>query len=224
MKAVLINGSPRRKNWNTITLLQEAQKGLEEMGFETEIFNLYAQLYRGCVSCFLCKKKGNIKKHLCAYKDDLTPILQKSMEADVIIIGSPVYLGEPTGETRAFIERLLFPITSYMVDENGNSVSILNKTVPTAMIYTMNCPRDFMDKLHYPTLLGNTVDALKMLFGYSEVLYSCDTYQFKDYSQYEANRFDVDHKIEMRDKQFPIDCKEAYELGKRLAELALKEK
>ncbi len=221
MKAVLINGSPRRKNWNTVTLLEEAEKGLKELGFETEIINLYAQLYRGCISCFLCKKKKNIDKHICLYKDDLTPILEKSMAADVIIVGSPVYFGEPTGETRAYLERLFFPVTSYMVDENGNRISILNKTKPTAMIYTMNAPENIAGQINYPILLGNSVSAFEMLFGCSEVLYAYDTYQFTDYAQYEANMFDPDHKIEMRDKQFPIDCKKAYELDKRLGQMAL---
>ncbi len=221
MKAVLINGSPRKKNWNTVTLLEKAADGLKECGFETEIINLYDQLFHGCISCFLCKRKKFIDKHICQYKDNLTPILEKSMEANVIVVGSPVYLGEPTGETRCYLERLQFPVTSYMVDENGNKVSILTEPKPTAMIYTMNCPVDYMDQIGYPILLGNSANAFEALFGYSEILYACDTYQFRDYSQYEASMFDPVHKVEMKEKQFPIDCQKAFELGKRLGKVAL---
>lgn len=51
MKALAINGSPRR-NQNTGQLLQRALDGASSRGAETEIIHLYGQHYKGCTSCF----------------------------------------------------------------------------------------------------------------------------------------------------------------------------
>ena len=133
MKALFVNGSPR-KNWNTHKMLESAAKGAAEAGAETEIVHLYDMAFKGCVSCFACKVKGNRTNGLCAFRDPLTPVLEKARAADVIVIGSPVYFSYPTGPTRSFLERLLFPVLAYKTEGRR----ILKKTVPTAMIYTMN--------------------------------------------------------------------------------------
>lgn len=54
------------------------------------------------------------------------------------------------------------------------------------------------------------------LMGNCRTLYSCDTYQFDDYSRYHASMWDEQHKAEHRDRQFPIDLQNAYELGRTL--------
>ena len=58
-------------------------------------------------------------------------------------------------------------------------------------------------------------------FGASETLYSCDTYQFADYSRYDMNLFDEAAKRAHRDAQFPIDLAAAHALGKQLVEKAM---
>ena len=57
------------------------------------------------------------------------------------------------------------------------------------------------------------------MFGPTEILYSFDTYQFNDYSRYDAAMLSEEHKARMRETQFPKDLQKAYELGKRLASL-----
>ena len=57
MKVIGINGSPRR-NWNTATLVRDALEGAAEMGAETELYNLYDLDFKGCTSCFSCKRIG----------------------------------------------------------------------------------------------------------------------------------------------------------------------
>lgn len=219
MKAIFINGSPRR-NQNTFKLIDAARRGAESVGAETEIVQLFSIEYTGCKSCFACKLKNAKTNGLCAIHDSLRPILEKCLAADAIVIGSPVYFHYPTGQVRSLIERLLFPLLSYSADEDGNSLKIRDKIVPSAMIYTMNCPEDYMKEVDYPTILGATVESFNYVLGYGEVLYSCDTYQFSNYDRYEANRFDEAHKREHRDKQFPIDIEKAFELGARLIEKA----
>ncbi len=100
-KALFINGS-QRKNGNTAQLLKRAMDGAREAGAEVELVNLYdrSMNYKGCMSCFACKLKGG-KKGVCSFKDDLQPILQKAVEADVLVCGSPNYCGYPSAALRA---------------------------------------------------------------------------------------------------------------------------
>ena len=211
MKALLINGSPR-KNWNTHKMLESAMKGAAEAGAETELVHLYDAAFKGCVSCFVCKVKDNKTNGLCAFKDALTPTLEKTYQADVIVIGSPVYFSSPTGLVRSFMERLLFPALRYNMEDRR----VLKKNVPTAMIYTMNCPENMAEQVNYPTLLSPNEQALKMLFGYCETLCAYNTYQFNDYSRYDVAMFKEEDKARQRKEQFPKDLQNAYELGKRL--------
>lgn len=215
MKVLAFNGSPR-KGWNTEKLLQKALEGARSVGAETELIQLYDQEFKGCVSCLACKRKNSTTNGLCAYRDALTPILKKAQQADALIVGSPVYYDYPTAQTRAFLERLMFPLDPYMVDENGKRIRYLNKTVPTAIIYTMNCPEWLMEQIHYPTILGANEKAMDRLFGYCETLNSCDTFQYTDYAKYDCNLFDADKKAIQRDTQFPVDLENAFELGMRL--------
>ena len=215
MKALFVNGSPR-KRWNTHKMLESAMKGATEAGAEAELVHLYDFAFKGCVSCFACKLKDSKTNGLCAFRDALTPTLEKAREADVIVIGSPVYFSYPTGPTRSFLERLMFPVLRYNREER----TLLKKTVPTAMIYTMNCPEALMGQMNYPALLSPNEQALRMLFGYCETLCACNTYQFADYSRYEMTLFKEEDKAKQRDEQFPKDLQNACELGKRLVKIA----
>lgn len=218
MKALFINGSPRRNN-NTAQLLKEAMRGAEEAGAEVEMVNLYdRQLnYKGCMSCFACKVK-NGKKGVCSFRDDLQPIMEKAVEADVLVCGSPVYCNYPSANLRAFMERLIFPAVNY----SDFAHPVILKQKDSATIYTMNCPDETAyEQVKYNVLMGANASQLGM-FGHTETLLSMNTYQFNDYSRYDAAQFSVDAKEQTRAIQFPIDLHNAYELGKRLVNQAEK--
>lgn len=112
MKVISINGSPR-KNWNTDILLQKALNGAKSVGAQTEAIHLYDLNFKGCISCFACKKKNSKYIGHCAMKDDLTNVLEKILVSDVLLLGSPIYFGNVTGLMRSFLERLLFSNLSY---------------------------------------------------------------------------------------------------------------
>lgn len=215
MKALFVNGSPR-KNWNTHQMLESAMEGAAEAGAAVELAHLYDFAFKGCVSCFACKVKNSRTNGLCAFRDPLTPTLEKARAADVLVVGSPVYFGYPTASARAFLERLMFPALAYKV----GAMRVLTKIVPTATIYTMNCPEERAEQLHYPVLLGVNAGALERVFGYSETLCAYDTYQFVDYSRYDVPMFDEKDKARQREEQFPRDLQNARELGRRLVEKA----
>ncbi|MBQ8464623.1 MAG: flavodoxin family protein [Alphaproteobacteria bacterium] len=216
-KVMIINGSPR-KNFNTATLLKEAARGASDMGAETEFVNLYDLNYKGCMSCLVCKRKGNTTNGLCFYKDDLRPILEKCLNADAVIVGSPVYHSYPSGMFRSFLERFMFPAHTYMIDrENGGLKRVLDRTLPVGVIMTMNATQEQFKMHKYDIILDENESSLRAVFGYSETLYSFDTFQYTDYSKYDCDLFDADHKAKMKETQFPIDMRKAYEMGKKLA-------
>lgn len=214
MKAVFINGSPR-KNGNTAKLLKKAMEGAKEAGADVEFIDLYDHNlnYKGCMSCFACKVKGG-RKGICSFKDDLQPILEKAMEADVLVCGSPVYTSYPTANLRAFMERLIFPAVNYSDFRHP----VVNKPKVSATIYTMNCPSMLMYKVNrYDITMDVNASQLGM-FGHTELMLSYDTYQFNDYSRYDAAQIDAEHKAKVHETKFPEDLAKAYNLGKTLVE------
>jgi len=214
LKALFVDGGPRKKN-NTAQMLESAMKGASEAGAETTLIRLYDLNFCGCKSCFACKLKNAKTDGVCAIKDGLRSALEIARQADIIVIGSPVYFGYPSAETRAFMERLLFPNYTYDLSPEGKPlVPIIRKR--TAIIFTMNAPESVFEKINYPILLGTCADQLKFVFGHSEVLYSYDTLQFSDYSRYAANMFNEEAKRRRHEEVFPKDLEKAYELGKRL--------
>ena len=219
-KVIVINGSPR-KNFNTAQMLESARKGAESAGAEAEFINLVDLNFKGCMSCFACKRKGADLKGLCAYKDELTPVLEKILSADAVIIGSPVYYSYPTGMFRNLLERMLFAGGTYMNDGHGGWKRNLKRNIPVGLIFTMNCPQNFAQQLNYPVILGANEGALNMIYGYCETVNAYDTYQFTDYSKYDCDVFDEKHKAQIKDTQFPKDLENAFNLGKKLVELII---
>ena len=74
-----------------------------------------------------------------------------------------------------------------------------------------------MKEFGYEQRFANTQRFLERIFGSSEVLLSCDTLQFEDYSKYVAPRFDPAAKLKRRREVFPQECQKAFEMGARFA-------
>ncbi len=111
MKAIAICGSPR-KNGNTETMLKIVLERLEKTGIETELIRLSGKNIRTCIACGGCKKT---KDRTCSIKgDDFHSILGKMIDADVILLGTPVYFGSATSELTAVLHR-----AGYVARANG---------------------------------------------------------------------------------------------------------
>jgi len=102
MKAVAINGSPR-KGGNTEILLKKALAPLAAAGWETEFVQLGGAAIRGCQACYQCFKKKNSR---CSQKDDFfNPCFEKMAAADAILLGSPTYFTDVSAEMKALLDR-----------------------------------------------------------------------------------------------------------------------
>ena len=211
MKIIAINGSPR-KNWNTATLLGKALEGAALNGAETELVHLYDLDYKGCTSCFSCKLKEGKNFGHCAMNDELTLILRKIEQTDAIILGSPCYWGNITGEMKSFLERLLF---QNMVYDNNNT-PVIKKKIATGFIHTFGAPQERMNTTGFNHYVTQYEFFLRRIFGHSETLLVYDTLQFNDYSKYEASMFSAEAKAKRREEIFPIDCQKAFDMGKNL--------
>jgi multimeric flavodoxin WrbA len=210
MNVIAINGSPRKKG-NTATLLEYAIKGSRSENATTEIIHLYDLQFKGCKSCFWCKQKDSAGIGVCVTNDGLSPVLEKIMKCDVLLLGSPIYYSDVTGMTRCFMERLLFMNLTY--DDPYRKA--YGKSIRSAFFFTMNLPKE--GESYYKPLFESTSKPFEYLGGSSEYLASYDTYQFDDYSKYAAGIFDVSQKEKLRKEQFPLDCEKAFEIGARLA-------
>ena len=213
MKVMAFNGSPRKKKWNTVTLLKSALEGAASVGAETELVQLYDLDFSGCISCFSCKKRSRKADGVCSVQDDLTDVLERVRKADALIIGSPVYYGCESAATRALLERLCFPYLVYAKPPR----SLFPRRITTAMIYTMNVPEGMIPTVGYDHVFARTKMTLAMHFGACEVLLATDTQQYTDYDKYEVELFNKEDKYKRHAEVFPEDCKRAFALGVRMA-------
>jgi multimeric flavodoxin WrbA len=212
MKILAINGSAR-KNGNTATLLKKAMEGASSLGADTELIHLYDLNYKGCISCFTCKTRGDKSYGKCGIKDDLAPILKEIETVHAFILGSPIYYSTISGEIKSFMERLLFPYNLYSKQYR----SIFPRQIKTGFIYTMNQTEEETKKTGILQHCRLNEILLKFTFGASESLLSYDTYQFEDYSKVVQDRFDVDKKAKRRKEVFPQECEKAFNMGARFA-------
>lgn len=100
MKNLLIlSGSPR-KNGNSDILCDEFARGAIDAGHNVEKIRVSEKNIGYCRACYACKKSG-----ICAIKDDMADILQKMIDADVIVLSSPVYFYSIDAQLKALIDR-----------------------------------------------------------------------------------------------------------------------
>ena len=100
MKVLAILGSPRAKS-NSTALARKIMKRAGELGAETQEFVLNKLQYKGCQACETCKTKLD---H-CVLKDDLTLVLEAIHEADGVVLATPNYFGEVSGQFKSFFDR-----------------------------------------------------------------------------------------------------------------------
>ena len=212
-KIIVIDGGPR-KNFNTASMLQKFVDGASSVNSDIDVktIRLYGLDYKGCMSCMACKIKGKTS-NICKFKDALTTILEEIAQADGLVLGSPIYFGDVTGQMRTFLERLAFPWLSY----NDYSLTATKK-MPVVLVETMNGLPDRNNSNGY----GSMEYCIKGALGEPEHLIAYNTYQVKNYDRFELGGFSEEAKRQYRDENWEKDLQKAYDAGKRMAENILK--
>ncbi len=100
MKNILIISATPRKNGNSDVLCDQFMKGAEESGNKIEKIRLKDKEINYCIGCGVC-----IKTHKCTQKDDTQEILEKMIDADVIVLATPVYFYTMNAQMKTLIDR-----------------------------------------------------------------------------------------------------------------------
>ena len=211
-RIVIIDGGPR-VNFNTASMLQEFAEGACSVSSEIDVnmVRLYSLAYKGCWSCMVCKLKDKAS-NVCKFKDALTPVLEDIAEADGLVLGSPIYFGDVTGQMRAFLERLAFPWLSY----NDYSLTAPKK-IPVVLVESMNGTPERNNSQGY----GSMEHCIATALGEPERLVAYNTYQVKNYDRFELASFSEEAKRKYRDEHWEADLQRAFDAGKRMAERIL---
>ncbi len=211
-KIIIIDGGPR-KIFNTASMLQRFAEGATSVSdnIEVKTVRLYGLDYKGCMSCMACKIKGKASI-VCKFKDALSPVLEEIAEADGLVLGSPIYFGDVTGEMRSFLERLAFPWLSY----NDYSLTA-PKRMPVVLMETMNGLPERNNSQGY----GSMEYCIQTALGEPEHLIAYNTYQVKNYERFELASFSEEAKRQWRDEHWEEDLQKAFDAGRQMAEKIL---
>ena len=101
MKIIGFSGSPR-KNGNTAWIINKMLEEARGKGAETELFHSSELDIKPCCGCLGCKK-GDME---CIINDDMQRLYKEIKQADTLILGSPVYMGQMSGQAKIFTDRL----------------------------------------------------------------------------------------------------------------------
>lgn len=99
-KVLILSGSPR-KGGNSDTLCDQFMKGALEAGNEVEKIFVAGKDIAPCRACYYCRSHQGA----CSIKDDMAEVLQKMIDADVIVLSSPVYFYSISAQLKAVIDR-----------------------------------------------------------------------------------------------------------------------
>lgn len=99
-KVLILSGSPRKQG-NSDLLCDEFLRGAEESGNSVEKIRVADKKVGYCRACYYCRDHGGE----CIIKDDMAEILQKMIDADVIVLSSPVYFYSICAQLKAVIDR-----------------------------------------------------------------------------------------------------------------------
>jgi len=111
-KILVISASPRT-NSNSDALCDEFMRGARQSGHTVEKIRLAEKTIRYCTGCLACISDPGS----CVQDDDMAEIHKKMLDADVIVLGSPVYFHAMNGQMKVFIDRVC-PIYSMIRDKD----------------------------------------------------------------------------------------------------------
>jgi multimeric flavodoxin WrbA len=139
MKIVAALGSPRPQG-NSSTLARAFLQAAGDRGAEVTEYQLNQLDFQGCQGCMACKTK----RQTCILEDDLAPVLNAVKEADLLVLASPVYFGDLSGQMKCFFDRtysFLNPDFSCRVPPGKQVVVVLVQANPDKAEFADIFPR-----------------------------------------------------------------------------------
>lgn len=141
MKNILIISASPRKGGNSDTLCDRFAQGVKESGHQVEKIRLSEKQIGYCRGCGVCNST-----HKCIQKDDMAALLDKMVEADVIVLATPVYFYSMDGQMKTFIDRTVPRYTEitnkdfyFIMTAADTDSANLNRTMETFRGFTEDC-------------------------------------------------------------------------------------
>ena len=138
-KVLILSGSPR-KGGNSDILCDEFARGAQEAGNNVEKLRVAAQKVAPCSACYYCRDHGGA----CVHRDDMADILQKMIDADVLVLASPVYFYSIDAQLKAVIDRTVARWTEVRNKEFYYIVTMADEEHASADT-TLACFRGYAD-------------------------------------------------------------------------------
>lgn len=120
-KIIVLNGSPR-KNGNTSALISAFTAGAQSVGHTVTEFHLDSMNIHGCKGCM---SGGKNPDHPCVQLDDMDKIYPVYKEADIVVLASPLYYWNLSGQLRGAFDRLFAVAECNKGYENPKKQSVL---------------------------------------------------------------------------------------------------
>jgi len=135
MKVVLFNGSPHKEG-NTYHCLNTVMEELKAAGVECDYVWIGMEKLQGCTACYKCIENDD---QICIIKGDkMNEYIQKMLDADGIIIGSPTYFSNLTTSTKALIERAGFAVRGHLKNKVGAAVVAVRRAGANHVFSSIN--------------------------------------------------------------------------------------
>ena len=138
-KVLILSGSPR-KGGNSDLLCDAFLRGAESAGHTVEKIRIAEKRIAPCAACYYCKNHGGT----CARKDDMAEVLQKMIDADVLVLASPVYFYSVDAQLKTVIDRTLARWTEVKNKEFYYIVTMADADKSSADT-TLACLRGYAD-------------------------------------------------------------------------------
>lgn len=139
-KVLVISASPR-KGGNSDRLCDEFIRGARESGSETEKVFLHDRKIGYCTGCGVCNST-----HKCVQNDDMAEILDKMVNADVLVMATPVYFYTMDAQMKTLIDRTVPRYTEisdkdfyFIVTAADTDISMLGRTIEGIRGFTEEC-------------------------------------------------------------------------------------
>ena len=137
MKNILVISASPRKGGNSDVLCDEFIKGAQQAGHKTEKIFLRNFKVNYCTGCGVCNST-----HKCVQKDDMAEIMDKMVNADVIVFATPVYFYTMDAQLKTTVPRYTEMVNKevyYILTAADTNAANLEKTVESIRGFTLDC-------------------------------------------------------------------------------------
>lgn len=131
MKIIAVKGSARSGGVSNL-LIDEFIRGARDAGHEVKMYDVGGMRLFGCYGCEICRKTGCF----CVRDDELKPYWEDLKSAGALILGAPMYMGQPDGQMMSFMNR------HYCLKNSDRSLK-LTDSKKLVMIYSQGAPQNY---------------------------------------------------------------------------------